>query len=241
MTPARRPRRAVRDRPAATKRSPAVVAAREVTLAGLPGLLVRPRGARALYVLAHGAGAGMRHAFLEDVAAALAARGIATLRWELPFMAAGKPRPDPPAVAEAAVRAVWTAARRHARGLPMLAGGKSFGGRMTSRAHAAAPLPGLAGLVFLGFPLHPAGKPATERADHLAAAPGPMLFLQGSRDALADLTLLRSVVRALGPRAHLHVVAGADHGFDVRARDGRTCADVLAELADTIARGTLST
>lgn len=206
-----------------------------VDLDGLPGLICEPADARALYVLAHGAGAGMRHAFLEAVAAALAARQIATLRWELPFMAAGKKRPDPPAVAEAAVRQIWTAAHQRFAGLPMFAGGKSFGGRMTSRAHAAAPLPDLCGLAFLGFPLHPPDAPAIERAEHLAAARGPLLFVQGGRDELADLALLRPVVARLGRRARLHVIDAADHGFDVLVRSGRTSADVIAELARTTA------
>jgi len=214
-----------------------VPAATEIELAGRTCLLQRPRGARALYVLAHGAGAGMRHAFMQATADALAARGIATLRWEFPYMAAGKARVDAPAIAEAAVRDAWLAARaRFGDALPMFAGGKSFGGRMTSRAHAAAPLPGLAGLVFLGFPLHPADKPATERAAHLAQAKGPLLFVQGTRDALADLALLRPIVAELGRRAKLHVVEAADHGFDVLVRSGRTQVEVLVEIADTVAK-----
>jgi uncharacterized protein len=214
-------------------RSSSSVVEVEIELGGHPGLVVRPRGARALYVLAHGAGAGMRHAFLVDLAAALADRAIATARWELPYMAAGRKRPDPPAIAEAAVRDVWRAAARRYPRLARFAGGKSFGGRMTSRAHAAAPLPGRRGLVFLGFPLHPPDKPgparevaarrreaAAERAAHLSRAAGPMLFLQGTRDALADLALLRPVVAGLGPRATLELVGGADHGFDVLVRSG---------------------
>jgi predicted alpha/beta-hydrolase family hydrolase len=204
-------------------------------LDGHPGLLVRPAEARALYVLAHGAGAGMRHAFLGSIAGALAARGVATLRWEFPYMAAGKPRPDRADVAEAAVRAVWLAARARFADLAMFAGGKSFGGRMTSRAHAAAALPGLCGVIFLGFPLHPPDKPGIERADHLAAAGGPLLFIQGDRDELAGLRLLRPVVRQLGARAALHVIDAADHGFDVQVRSGRTRSDVLDEIADTVA------
>ena len=209
----------------------------EVDLDGHPGLLRRPRDARSLLVLAHGAGAGMRHAFMEAIAEALAARAVATLRWEFPFMAAGKARPDAPAIAEAAVRTVWTAAQARYGTLPMFAGGKSFGGRMTSRAHAAAPLPGLRGLVFLGFPLHPPEQPAKwiERSEHLARARGRMLFLSGDRDALADLALLRPVVAGLGRRARLHVVAHADHGFDVLVRSGRTGAEVMVELADAVA------
>ncbi|MBA3465068.1 MAG: alpha/beta hydrolase [Deltaproteobacteria bacterium] len=198
-------------------------------------LLLRPAAARALLVLAHGAGAGMRHVFMEEIATALAARDIATLRWEFPYMAAGKPRPDPPAIAEAAVRAAWTEAARLAPELPRFAGGKSFGGRMTSRSHAAEPLPELCGIAFLGFPLHPPEKPGIERADHLADASGPLLFVQGTRDDLAPLPRLRPVIKKLGRRATLHVVDGADHGFDVLVRSGRTHAEVLEELAETIA------
>ncbi len=208
----------------------------EIDLAGHPGLLLRPPGARALYVVAHGAGAGMRHDFLVAIAGALAARDVATLRWEFPYMAAGKPRPDRAVVAEACVREVWTAARERFADLALFAGGKSFGGRMTSRAHAGAPLAGLRGLIFLGFPLHPADQPSALRAEHLASASGPQLFLQGDRDALAGLDLLRPVVAELGERATLHVVAAADHGFAVRVRSGRTHAEVIDELADTIAR-----
>ena len=206
----------------------------EVDLGGHPGLAVRPRGARALYVMAHGAGAGMRHVFMTDMAAALADREIATLRWEFPYMAAGRPRPDRPEVAEAAVREVWRAAAKRYATLPRFAGGKSFGGRMTSRAHATGPLADVCGLIFIGFPLHPPEKKGIERAEHLAQAAGPMLFLQGSRDDLADLALLRPVVTTLGPRATLHVIEAADHGFDVLVRSGTTRERVLAELATTI-------
>ncbi|TMQ04570.1 MAG: alpha/beta hydrolase [Deltaproteobacteria bacterium] len=188
-----------------------------------------------MYVLAHGAGAGMRHELLASVAAALAARGIATLRWEFPYMAAGKARPDRAEVAEAAVREVWTCARSRFPDLALFAGGQSFGGRMTSRAHAAAPFPGLRGLIFLAFPLYPPDKPSAERAEHLAAAAGPMLFIQGDRDDFADLRRLRPVVRKLGPRAALHIVAAADHGFHVQVRSGRTRGDVFDEIAGTIA------
>ena len=184
--------------------------------------------------MAHGAGAGMRHAFMVDVADALASRNIATLRWEFRYMAEGKRRPDAAAVAEASVQAVWAAAHRFA--LPRFAGGKSFGGRMTSRAHAAVPLADLHGLIFLGFPLHPPEKPDIARAEHLARVTGPMLFVQGTRDDLADLALLRPVLAPLD--ATLHVVAGADHGFDVLVRSGGTHADVIAEIATTIAAWT---
>jgi hypothetical protein len=211
------------------------VVASEVDLDGHPGLLVRPASARWLYVLAHGAGAGMRHSFMVAIAEVLAKHDVATLRWEFPYMAAGKPRPDRAEVAEAAVRAVWHAARRLYAELPMFAGGKSFGGRMTSRAHAAEPLAELQGIALLGFPLHPPDNPGTERAEHLAAAAGPLLFVQGTRDELADLSLLRPVVAALGRRARLHLVEGADHGFDVLVRSGRTQAEVLEEIATTIA------
>jgi predicted alpha/beta-hydrolase family hydrolase len=213
----------------------AEVAGESIDLDGHPGLVVRPAGARAMYMLAHGAGAGMRHALLASVAGRLAARRIATLRWEFPYMAAGKPRPDRAEVAESAVREVWAAARARFGELALFAGGQSFGGRMTSRAHAAAPLPGLCGLIFLAFPLYPPDKPSLERAEHLAAAAGPMLFLQGDRDDFADLRRLRPVVRKLGPRATLHVVAAADHGFHVQVRSGRTRDDVLDEIGDTIA------
>ena len=196
---------------------------------------MRPADAKLLLVLAHGAGAGMRHAFMQTIAEALAARDVATLRWEFPYMAAGKARPDPPAIAEGAVRAVWLSAAKLAPDLPRFAAGKSFGGRMTSRAHAAAALPELCGIAFLGFPLHPPEKPGTERADHLAQARGPMLFLTGTRDELAPLPRLRPVVRKLGARAVLHVVKGADHGFDVLVRSGRKPGEVTGELAETIA------
>jgi predicted alpha/beta-hydrolase family hydrolase len=189
-----------------------------------------PAQATALYVLAHGAGAGMKHRFMETIAEALAGANIATLRWEFPYMAAGKARPDSPAVAEAAVRSVWLAAREQFAGLPMFAGGKSFGGRMTSRAHAAEALPDLQGIAFLGFPLHPPEKPGIERAEHLAQAKGKLLFLSGDRDDLAGLELLRPVVAKLGKRAKLHVVEHADHGFEVLKRTGRTDQDVMAEL-----------
>jgi predicted alpha/beta-hydrolase family hydrolase len=209
--------------------------ARELELGGHPGLLLRPGAARSLYVLAHGAGAGMRHKFLAAIAAALATRDVATLRWEFPYMAAGRPRPDRAELAEAAVREVWDAARARFGELAMFAGGKSFGGRMTSRAHAAQPLAGLRGIIFLGFPLHPPDRPGIERAEHLAAAAGPLLFVQGDRDELAGLRRLRPVVAGLGRRATLHVVEAADHGFDVLVRSGRTRAEVLDEIAGTVA------
>ena len=198
------------------------------------GLLVRPPDARLLCVLAHGAGAGMRHPFLEAVARALAEQKIATLRYQFPYMEQRARRPDPPAVAAATVRAAVAEAARVAPGLPLIAGGKSFGGRMTSTAQAETPLPGVRGLVFLGFPLHPPGRPADKRAEHLAQVRIPMLFLQGDRDEFADLKLLRPMVRQLGELATLHLVEGGDHSFHVLKRSGRTDVAVMAELVETI-------
>ncbi|MCP3904718.1 MAG: alpha/beta hydrolase [Planctomycetes bacterium] len=201
----------------------------------MPTLLLRPPDPAALLALAHGAGAGMRHAFMEALAGRLADRRIATLRYEFPYMQEGRRRPDPPKVAVAAVRDAVAEAAQHAGELPLFAGGKSFGGRMTSTAAAEAPLANVRGIVFFGFPLHPAGKPGTTRAKHLADVDVPMLFLQGTRDALADLDLLRPVCGGLGDRARLHIVNGADHGFHVLKRSGRTDDEVLDELADTAA------
>lgn len=200
------------------------------------GLLLRPEHARAGCVLAHGAGAGMRHPFMEAVAESLAERGVASLRYQFPYMEAGKKRPDRAPVAQATARAAVDAGRRELSGLPLFAGGKSFGGRMTSQAAAESALPGVAGLVFLGFPLHAAGKPGTDRAAHLADVTVPMLFVQGTRDALADLDLLRPLLDDLGDRAVLHVVEGGDHSFRVLKRSGRTDAEVLAEIADAVER-----
>jgi len=194
-------------------------------------LLLRPPRPRALYVLAHGAGAGMRHAFLESMAERFAAQGIGTLRYQFPYMEQRGRRPDPEPVLFATVRAAVAAGREAAGGLPLLAGGKSMGGRMTSRAAAAEPLHRVAGLVFLGFPLHPDGRPGVSRADHLAKVDIPMLFLQGTRDTLADLTLLRPVVERLGERATLRVIDHADHMFHVLKRSGRTDDQVQDELA----------
>jgi len=196
-------------------------------------LLELPRNARALYVLAHGAGAGMRHRFLQAVAAGLAERAIGTLRYQFPYMEAGGRRPDPPGVLEATVRAAVIRAAAAAPGLPLLAGGKSLGGRMTSNAAAKAPLPGVRGLAFLGFPLHAPGNPGVERAAHLERVQIPMLFLQGSRDTLAELSLVTSVTERL-PGATLHVVEGGDHSFAVLKRSGRTETEVMTELLDTI-------
>lgn len=194
-------------------------------------IAIRPRGAKAFLLLAHGAGAGMTHPFMQTLAEALAERSIATLRWDMPYMVAGKARPDRAPVAEAAVREAWAATAKEK--LPKFAGGKSFGGRMTSRAHHAEALAGLRGLVFFGFPLHPPDKPGIERADHMVKGT-PMLFLQGDRDELAELSLLRPVVKRVG--GTLHVVEHADHGFEVLVRSGRTPAQVFDELAGTAAK-----
>ncbi len=199
------------------------------------GLLTRPENARALYVLAHGAGAGMRHPFLERMARGLGDHAIATLRYQFPYMERRARRPDPPAVAERTVRAAVLEAARSAAGLSLVAGGKSFGGRMTSGAQANESLPGVRGLVFVGFPLHPPGRPGTARAEHLFRIEVPMLFLQGTRDAFAELELLRPVIKRLGQRATLALVEGGDHSFRVLKRTGRTEAAVFDELVGTIA------
>jgi predicted alpha/beta-hydrolase family hydrolase len=195
-------------------------------------LLELPAGARGLLVLAHGAGAGMRHPFMEAMARALAARGIGTLRYEFPYMEAKGRRPDPPAVATARVREAVAEASRLAPGVPLLAGGKSFGGRMTSTAQAEAPLEGVRGLVFLGFPLHPPGRPGIERAAHLADVQVPVLFLQGTRDEFATRSLLEPVVAALGARATLRWVEQGDHSFKAPRRSGLDADGVMALLAD---------
>ena len=197
-------------------------------------LLVRPQTARACYVLAHGAGAGMSHRFMEEVASGLADRDIATLRYQFPYMEKASKRPDAPAVAHAAVRAAVAEAARRCDGVPLLAGGKSFGGRMTSQVQAIKPLPGVRGLVFLGFPLHPAGKPATERAAHLGQIVIPLLFVQGTQDKLAEPALIRPVVAAL-ESATLHEVVAADHSFHVPARSGRNDRQVMTEILDAVA------
>ena len=207
----------------------------EVEGAGrVSALLEVPADARSCYVFAHGAGAGMRHAFMQAVAAGLAARAVATLRFQFPAMERGSGRPDTPRVAHAAVRAAVAAAA--STGLPLLAGGKSFGGRMTSQAQAEAPLAGVRGLVFFGFPLHPAGRPATERGVHLDAVACPMLFLQGTRDELADVALIRTVTARLGEGTTLTLFDDADHSFHVRKSSGRSDADVLGLMLDTTAR-----
>jgi uncharacterized protein len=198
------------------------------------GLLQVPSAARACYVLAHGAGAGMSHPFMEAVAAGLAERHIATLRYQFPYMEKGGKRPDSPKVAQATVRAAVDEVRHRVPELPVVAGGKSFGGRMTSQAQAASPLPGVQGLVFLGFPLHPAGRPSDQRGAHLSEIKVPMLFLQGTRDALASIELVEALVQRLGKRATLRLFQDADHSFHVPARTGRNDADVRAEMLDEL-------
>jgi predicted alpha/beta-hydrolase family hydrolase len=215
------------------------VSAQQLTIgmangASVSALLLRPPQARACYVLAHGAGAGMTHPSMEATAAGLCERGVATLRYQFPYMEKGSKRPDPPAVAHATVRAAVTEAARCCDGLPLFAGGRSFGGRMTSQAQALAPLAGVRGLAFLGFPLHPAGKPSGDRAKHLADVGIPMLFLQGTRDALAEFRLLEPVVKSLGKSATLHLLKEADHSFHVLARSGRNDREVMDEVLDTL-------
>jgi predicted alpha/beta-hydrolase family hydrolase len=197
-------------------------------------LLSLPAKANRLLVLAHGAGAGMSHPFMENLAAELANVGVAAFRYQFPYMEQGRRVPDSPAVLTATVVAAVRTAAEAAPGLPLLAGGKSMGGRMTSQATAQHPLDGVRGLVFFGFPLHPPNRPGTKRADHLAKVTTPMLFLQGTRDTLADLTLLRPICSKLGPRATLHVIGTADHSFHVLKKSGRTDAEVLQELAETV-------
>ena len=200
--------------------------------AAVSALLIRPPQARACFVFAHGAGAGMAHPFMATVAAGLGERNVATLRYQFPYMEKASKRPDPPAVAQAAVRAAVAEAARRCPGMKLIAGGKSFGGRMTSQAQAKAPLDGVHGLAFFGFPLHPAGKPSSERAKHLTEVHVPMLFLQGTRDGLAELKLLEPVVKSLGPLASLHPVESADHSFHVLVRSGRNDREVMEEILD---------
>jgi predicted alpha/beta-hydrolase family hydrolase len=202
------------------------------------GLWQAPPDPRAALVLAHGAGAGMRHRSMAAIADGLAERGVATLRYQFPYMEKGGKRVDPPPVAHAAVRAAVAEAVRLAGAAPLFAGGRSFGGRMTSQAQARAPLPGVRGLVFFAFPLHPAGKPSTERAGHLADVQVPMLFLQGTKDLLAQLDLLRPTVAGLGDRASLRLFEDADHSFHAPAKTGRKDAEILAELLDAAAQWT---
>jgi hypothetical protein len=199
------------------------------------GLLLRPQNTKALYLFAHGAGAGMTHRSMESNARGLAQRGIATLRYQFPYMEKGGGRPDPPKIAHAAVRAAAATAAELAPDLALFAGGRSFGGRMASQAQADAPLPGVRGLAFLGFPLHPTGKPGIERAEHLARVHVPMLFVSGDRDTLAELDLLKPVVAGLGKLATLHVVVDADHSLKVPAKSARTAVEAEAEALDAMA------
>lgn len=199
------------------------------------GLLLVPPRAKALFLLAHGAGAGMRHAFLETVAANLAERDVASLRYQFPYMERASKRPDPPALCHATVRAAVAEAARRAPSLPLIAGGKSFGGRMTSQAQGATPLAGVRGLAFIGFPLHPPKRPSDERARHLFEVRIPMLFLQGTRDEFAELNLLEPLLDKLAEHATLKLFADADHSFHVRARSGRTDAQIQNELAQELA------
>src|SRR5262245_54927613 len=199
------------------------------------GLLQAPRGAHACYVLAHGAGAGMTHPFMAAIADGLAQRGVATLRYQFPYMEQRGKRPDAPKLAQATVRAAVTEASRLVPKLPLIAGGKSFGGRMTSQAQAESSLTGVHGLAFLGFPLHGAGRPSEERATHLFAVKIPMLFLQGTRDALAEIGLMRKLAKALGKRATLIAIEDGDYSFHVPARTGRKDADVRVEMLDALA------
>ena len=203
--------------------------------ASVSALLICPTQAHACFVFAHGAGAGMTHPFMETVAFGLGERGVATLRYQFPYMEKGSRRPDPPAIAQAAVRAAVAEAGRCCSGLLLIAGGKSFGGRMTSQAQAVAPLEGVHGLAFLGFPLHPSGKPSSDRAKHLSEIHIPMLFVQGTRDTLAELRLLQPLVDRLGPSASLHLVKQADHSFHVLARSGRNDRETTDEILDAFA------
>jgi len=199
------------------------------------GLWDAPAKPKACLVLAHGAGAGMTHKSMEAVAAGLAQRGIAVLRYNFPYMERGSKRVDPPAIAHKAVRAAVAAAQARSKSLPLFAGGRSFGARMTSQTQAKTPLDGVRGLVFFAFPLHPAGAPSVDRAAHLKDVQVPMLFLQGTRDALAELTLLTPTVKSLGRRAKLVLAEDADHSFHVPAKTGRKDSDVLAEILDAAA------
>jgi len=198
------------------------------------GLLIKPARPLFGYVFAHGAGAGVKHAFMEAVATGLAERGIATLRYQFPYMEAGGKRPDQPPVAQATVRAAVDAMRAKLPGLPLIAGGKSFGGRMTSQAQAMGPLVDVKGLAFFGFPLHPANKPSISRAEHLREIKIPMLFLQGDRDALANEKDLTAVVKSLGKSATLFLIPNADHSFHVPARSGKSDDQVRAEMLDEL-------
>lgn len=201
----------------------------------VPALLVRPAKARWLLVLAHGAGAGMKHPFMEALAEELAGASVATLRYQFPYMEQRRRVPDAPSVLTATVEAAVQAGAKTAPDLPLLAGGKSLGGRMTSTAAAEGKLEGVRGLVFFGFPLHPPKRPGTKRAEHLKKVKQPMLFLQGTRDDLADLKLLRPICEGLGERATLHVIEGADHSFHVLKKSGKTDEGVMREMAEKVA------
>ena len=198
--------------------------------------LALPPAARACYVLAHGAGAGMEHPFMGAVAAGLAERGVATLRYQFPYMERRARRPDPPALCHATVRAAVAECARRVPTLPFIAGGRSFGGRMSSQAQAQEPLPGVRGLAFLGFPLHPAGRPADSRAEHLSRVDVPLLFLQGTRDALAGRPLLEALLARLGARASVSWLEDADHAFHVPARSGRNDAQVMSTLLESLCK-----
>jgi predicted alpha/beta-hydrolase family hydrolase len=204
--------------------------------ADVSAILDRPASARALLVLGHGAGAGMRHPFMNAIVRALSPYGVATFRYQFPYMEQKRRRPDPRRILVSTARAAVDAAREAAPDLPIFAGGKSMGGRMTSLAAAEAPLPGVRGLVFLGFPLHAARSPSRSRADHLAEVGLPMLFLQGTRDPLAPIDSIRAVVGDLGSLATLHVVEGGDHSFHVLKRSGRAEDEVHAEVAEAVAQ-----
>lgn len=200
------------------------------------GLLLRPDDARALYLFAHGAGVGMMHPTMETNARGLAERGVASLRYQFPYMEKGSGRPDPPKIAHATARAAAAAAAQFAGDLPLFAGGRSYGGRMTSQAQSLDPIAAVRGLIFLGFPLHPAGAPAIDRADHLANIEVPMLFISGDRDALADISLLKPLVESLGERATLCTIEGGDHGLRVLAKSGRTSEQAQVEALDAVAK-----
>jgi uncharacterized protein len=228
---------------AAARESPTLTESLTLDVDGrtrVSALWMLPSDAHTAYVLAHGAGAGMQHTFMDAIANALAAVGVGTLRYQFPYMELKSKRPDSPQVCHATVRAAVAEAVRRAPTLRIVAGGKSFGGRMTSQAQAVAPLSGVSGLAFLGFPLHPPKKPATDRAKHLFDVQVPMLFLQGTRDELADLALLEPIVAELGERAALRKIEGADHSFHVLARSGRKDADVLRDLAREIAEWSIA-
>jgi predicted alpha/beta-hydrolase family hydrolase len=200
------------------------------------GLLMMPRGARALYVFAHGAGAGMTHTFMTRMSEELAEQGIATLRYNFPYMERKARRPDPHPLLLATVQSAVAEATRHAHGLPLFAGGKSMGGRMTSMACAEGRISDIRGLIFFGFPLHPPGEPSIERAEHLSRVRVPMLFLQGTKDEFAEMSLLAPVIKKLKRRATLHLIDDANHSFHVPKRSGRDDEDVIKELAVTVRR-----